>query len=430
MQYAGADLTEPCQGCLGVFPRVYDWNQDGASDLLLGLADGRIQVFPNTRTNAQAGEVPLLGDPYYLEAGDAGAKTAVSVGARATFQVVDWNNDGRPDLVAGGLDGKVRVYLNSSNAGAPDLKSPVFVQDGAGDLSVPSGRASVAVIDLNGDGRKDLLLGNTEGKLLLYLNVGTDAAPQFGVWQAIQADGVEVDLPGIPRSRPFVGDYDADGLPDLLVGAEDGKVRLYRASSWDSPRSEPGQVNGAGEAYRYVFEVPAAAWQNAIEPLDVTGDQLVIPLDALTIINELNTPQHTDAVGRLQDPPAGSLPAYLDVNGDGYCTSIDALLVINQLNLSAAQDTNRASRAATYAARPASPSNDSELAAAVDFLMAQEASNCADSDEKSARESFHLGRVTVLLHSSTRLGPRPDQVLGVPLPMMLLAADWMPCGES
>ena len=80
-------------------------------------------------------------------------------------------------------------------------------------------------------------------------------------------------------------------------------MHWYHATSWDTPRTGLGQVGNAAEPYRYVFQVPAAAWQNAIDPLDVTGDQAIVPLDALTIINELNSPQHTDAVGHLQDPP-------------------------------------------------------------------------------------------------------------------------------
>ena len=184
---------------------------------------------------------------------------------------------------------------------------------------------------------------------------------------------MEIDLTGIPRSRPVVGDLDADGLPDLLVGAGDGRVHWYRATSWDTPRSEPEQVGNAGEIYHHLFQVSAAAWQNPIEPLDVTGDHAIVPLDALTVINELNIPQHTDELGQLQTPPAGPLPAYLDVNGDGYCTSIDALLVINQLNTWAAQSSTVAPLAATPAVELAAPPSGSDTAAAIDFIFAQEA---------------------------------------------------------
>ena len=93
-------------------------------------------------------------------------------------------------------------------------------------MSVPSGRSSVAVADLDGDGRKDLLVGNTNGQLFFFRNLGTDAAPSFNGSVLIQVGGVPFDLSGSTRSRPFVGDFNGDGVPDILVGAADGLVRL------------------------------------------------------------------------------------------------------------------------------------------------------------------------------------------------------------
>ena len=49
-----------------------------------------------------------------LQAGADGAKSDINVGARAAFDVVDWNDDGKLDLVVGGMDGMIRVYLNQT----------------------------------------------------------------------------------------------------------------------------------------------------------------------------------------------------------------------------------------------------------------------------------------------------------------------------
>ncbi len=80
----------------------------------------------------------------------------------------------------------------------------------------------------------------------------------------------------------------------------------------------------------------ASDWQNAIDPLNVSGDieGFISPLDALLIINELNQPQIGDpGTGRL--PPADQIdeapPPFLDVDGDGYVSPIDAIRVINGL---------------------------------------------------------------------------------------------------
>ena len=207
-QGAAGDLSVPASGCLGVFPRVFDWNADGLRDLVWGLADGTLQVTLNENTAAE----PRFGTPLVVQVGPPDAKQQCDVGDRMTFDLVDWNNDGRVDLVLGGLDGKVHVLLNEAPAGSPDFRSDTILLDGANPLAVASGRAAVSVVDLNDDGRKDLVLGNTEGQLVLYPNVGTDAAPLFDGSQLLEAAGAVIDLSGIPRSRPFVADLHGDGV--------------------------------------------------------------------------------------------------------------------------------------------------------------------------------------------------------------------------
>ena len=148
----------------------------------------------------------------------------------------------------------MRLYLNDAASGPADFRSETMLLDGDDELVVPSGRASVAVADLNGDGRKDLLAGNTDGYLLFWANRGTDAAPVFDGSAALQADGVLVDLPGTPRSRPFVGDFDGDGVPDLLVGAADGLVRRYTRSDTSTMGEAPNINDGEpGGVYVYSF---------------------------------------------------------------------------------------------------------------------------------------------------------------------------------
>ncbi len=60
-------------------------------------------------------------------------------------------------------------------------------------------------------------------------------------------------------------------------------------------------------------------------PEDVSGDGVVSPIDALLVINYLNTTGPSPA-------PNTSGPPFLDVNNDGFISAIDALLVINRLN--------------------------------------------------------------------------------------------------
>jgi hypothetical protein len=76
--------------------------------------------------------------------------------------------------------------------------------------------------------------------------------------------------------------------------------------------------------------VKQTAWQNARHPLDVNADANITVLDALVVINRLNSqgPAHLDPTPNAPDVPR---PFY-DVNGDGNLTVLDALVVVNHLN--------------------------------------------------------------------------------------------------
>jgi hypothetical protein len=219
-QSSGGDLTCAGSGCLGCFPRVVQWDADGNKDLLVGQSNGTVKIFLNTNTD----DAPIFDDGSLLQVSTAN----IDVGSRATSTVVDWDNDGKKDLVVGALDGEMHLFINEGTDTSPDFVVETLIQEDGSALLVPSARSSPVILDLNGDGTKDILTGNTSGQLLFYANTGTDAEPLFSGYYLMESEGTPIDLLGDPRSRPFLCDWTGDGYLDILVGAGDGQIHLYQ----------------------------------------------------------------------------------------------------------------------------------------------------------------------------------------------------------
>ncbi len=73
-------------------------------------------------------------------------------------------------------------------------------------------------------------------------------------------------------------------------------------------------------------------WRNATNARDVDGDIHVTPLDALIIINKLNSLPPDDPSGSLPPARPSDGSYYYDVNGDSFVSPLDVLLIINHLN--------------------------------------------------------------------------------------------------
>jgi hypothetical protein len=78
----------------------------------------------------------------------------------------------------------------------PALAEPVKLMAAGKPIEVDTGHASPCVFDINGDGKKDLLVGQFGGgKLRVYLNGGTDAEPKFDKFTYLQIDGTDATVP-------------------------------------------------------------------------------------------------------------------------------------------------------------------------------------------------------------------------------------------
>lgn len=153
----------------------------------------------------------------------------IDAGHNSAPEVADWNSDGLQDLILGRSNqtpGSVVLFLNTGTPGNPVLGDSCFLQAGGSNIaytySVPR------VFDLDGDGLQDLLLGVSSGYVYWFENVGSAFEPVLEEGVRLQCETGPVK--NNTSSRVWAGDYDADGIPDLLTGDYDGLVYLYRGS--------------------------------------------------------------------------------------------------------------------------------------------------------------------------------------------------------
>lgn len=197
-------------------PALTDWTGNGRLDLFVGVLGGA----------ADANE-SLADNFYFYEHQPDGYRLrsrqfvgGLDVGSESSVAVGDLTGNGRVDLlVANKIDPKdgatSRLYrLTNTGTGS----TPTYKRSGTVDL--PSAyHYAPALGDLTGNGAEDLLVGTWKGRIAYYRNEG-DGSFQADDEALVQLDG--------RHATPTLGDLNGNGRLDLVVGAADGTVRYYR----------------------------------------------------------------------------------------------------------------------------------------------------------------------------------------------------------
>lgn len=220
----GAAIGGEKRGIPAAKPFMVDWNNDGRKDLLLGSGDGRVYLYINVGTDVS---------PVFRLSPEHQQGVITQVTKRAVPFVVDWDNDGRKDLLVGSGDGMVWMYLNHGSDESPSFAKPAPLTVNNVPIRV-RGNAAPFVVDWNGDRKKDLLVGENSGGVRLFINKGFDSSPVLTLAKdVIQGASTQQHktLEAVPRNAvPFVCDWNMDGRKDLLVGTTKG-LQLYLNTS-------------------------------------------------------------------------------------------------------------------------------------------------------------------------------------------------------
>ena len=191
-------------------------------------------------------------------------------GGHARFDVVDWNNDGQKDLIVADGNGTVTLFPDRESNSKAVLARGQSLAAGGKPIQI-GGRASVLACDWDSDGRKDLLLADSEG-CYFCRNVGTDGEPLLKLPDALQFGGKRVSY-----IRPNLGtfvDWDADGKRDFIGCHFENSIRLYH--NVGDARGEPRFADSAGVV---ILQGESPQMISGADVLDWNGDG---DLDLLT----------------------------------------------------------------------------------------------------------------------------------------------------
>jgi len=190
--------------------------------------------------------------------------------------LADYDGDGRLDLIAGSdccQEGCFYVFRRLKDGGfAPRQKvKPVFPPEQFGRVSTDALASRVAVADLNGDGKPDVLIGGRD-RGFLGVVYGPLAGKDELTVQRMWPEGQEPYPPGTRLStNPVLADWDGDGLPDLILGLRGGERR--RGVYWcrnvgtkREPKFGPSQLLVADNDVHRITGICVADWNGDGRP--------------------------------------------------------------------------------------------------------------------------------------------------------------------
>lgn len=196
---------------------MVDWNEDGLKDLLVGEYNGKVRYYRNIGT---AGNPELTYDSNLMVGG-----VEIQVYSYSFPWVNDWDEDGRKDLLVGASDGRIWLYINAGTNANPVFTNNQYVMLESGEFLSFGSNSAPIVVDLDGDGLKDVAGGHAGGIAYFFQNSGSNANPLLTTCDTLKVGVIPINPGGNSRYAPI--DWDEDGTIDLVAGSYDARLKLY-----------------------------------------------------------------------------------------------------------------------------------------------------------------------------------------------------------
>lgn len=191
-------------------PAVYDVDQDGKTDLLVGERSGRIALFRDTSSTSTK-KLALTTINY----GNIKSGSASELFGFSAPTIAKMDNLEKEYLVVGNIDGTIERYDSFTNnwGTIPRIDSNYSF------IKVPN-RSAPAIADIDGDGKYEMLVGNKLGGLRLYK-------------QMLTVTDVASEISSLPLQIQVYPNPADDGFYVLYLdahGARQTSIRLFDLS--------------------------------------------------------------------------------------------------------------------------------------------------------------------------------------------------------
>ncbi len=164
--------TQGMLWCNYIAPFLYNWSGRGVLDLVMGEGTYSANSIYLLKNQSGANQKPSFDERHILRMLPGNGREQL------TPRVIDWNGDGKPDVIFGDRTGHISLALNTStDPDNPTFSDPQYLTIGY--QTQFAGLTTVEIADLSGNNLPNILFSNNSGVIFYAVNTGTPGHPVF-----------------------------------------------------------------------------------------------------------------------------------------------------------------------------------------------------------------------------------------------------------